>query len=85
MRVGEQFRCRVTPRLVFEGRELKPASIVVADEVHVFDVLWQQGDSDPYPGEWALAPSDESVWRRFASLGLAWLSSGDLTFFPHGT
>lgn len=78
----EQHRCRITPRLTYNGRELKPACIVIADEEHVFDVLWKQDDGDPYPGEWAMRPADEATARRFASLGMSWLSSGDLTFLP---
>lgn len=83
MKTFDQFsrhQCRITPRLTHNGRDLKPGAIVVAEEEHEFEVLWQQDATDPYPGEWAMSPTEESTRLRFASFGLAWISSGDLTF-----
>lgn len=74
------YRCRVTPRLTYQGRELKPAVIVLAGEEHEFEPLWQSDDDDPYPGEWVFRPTDRKTEDRFFGYGVAWIAQGDLTF-----
>lgn len=43
----------------------------------VFDVMFSI-DEGIYAGEFALAPTSESVREKMMSLGISWIASGDL-------
>lgn len=73
-----KLRCRVKIRPDYNGRKPKPGAFAVDGEEHIFEVMWRQGDDDPYPGEYAMAPADDDVRRRYYGNDVGWISSGDL-------
>lgn len=69
---GDIVECMLTPRAEYRGRMCRPEFLAAAGERLTLEVLWKQGDDDPYPGEWALGRHGALIHGR------AWISSGDV-------
>lgn len=74
------YECRVNIRENYQGRECKPGVQALNNQVFTLEVLWKMGKDDPYPGEYALFPTQREQKEVFVAHDLGWISSGDVVF-----
>lgn len=65
------------PRPTYDGREMKPGMKELEGRELTVKTLWQMGEDDPYPGEWALGAADRgAVFPEMPDV--LWIASGDV-------
>lgn len=76
--LGQPVKCTFTPRESYKGVSLQDNLWQHIGKQVTLTALWQMGDEDPYPGEWALsaAPLGGLIFGR------TWIASGDVTVLP---
>lgn len=70
--------CTITPRPEYHGRKVRQSVENLRGKVMVLDVLWEFGDEDLYPGEFALS-THSGCGELYYLAGISWIASGDVT------
>ena len=68
----ERFTVKIRP--VYDGRAIRPNAQQINDKTYNFMLGWVMDDDDPYPGETAWIPRDDTYPKDAPT----WIASGDL-------
>lgn len=68
-------KCRFKPRMTHNGRSLREGMLEMTGTELELTALWEMGEADPYPGEWALSTKEGG---RPVLCDVYWVASGDV-------
>lgn len=80
----KRIRVKLSLRPTYKGRLVKQQLMFLDGRIMNMVVMWEMGEDDPYPGEFALQPYSEENKKLFYDNGLMWIASGDVAELENG-
>lgn len=78
VKIFETYLCEIKMRETHNGAPIKEVCKILQGQKLLLECLWQCGDDETYPREYAMGGGDHKARSALMSAGIGWLASGDV-------